>query len=142
MDAHPNLIDIVEYGCDDEDIAELEVALGHAVPEDLEEFLRVTDGGMLRGPTRAIHMASAQEMAQWALSGVTTELEAVPFAQDESGTILVCDTEGDWGGDKGAIYKVAIGKRHIRGYPVQDAVRIAGGFRELLDHLATGKDAW
>ncbi len=132
----------MEFHCDDEDIAELEVALGTDIPEELEALLRFSDGGTFRGPTRSIHLASSEEIAGWAAAGVMAELEALPFAQDDAGTILVYDTNGSWAGEEGAIFRVDMGRRQIHGYPVQDAHRVASSLAELLSHLAAGKDAW
>ncbi len=141
LEAHPNVVEFAEYGADEEDLAALEEALGHDVPEQLAELLRLSDGGALHGPTRTVSLASAEELMTWALRGVMHELEAMPFARDDHGTVLVVDTGGDWG-DEGSIYRLETGRRSIRGYPVGDAVRIAGSLTELIAHVAAGREAW
>lgn len=139
---HPGILEAATYGCEDDDIAEVEGALGFELPIDLASLLRFSDGGVLHGPTRAIHLASSEELVEWARDGVAQRLEALPFARDDTGIVLVTDTSGDWGGPDGAVFRLEVGRRHIHGHPVQDAIKIADSLSDLLEHLAAGRDAW
>ncbi|MFT7621512.1 MAG: hypothetical protein ACI9WU_000675 [Myxococcota bacterium] len=141
VDAHPTILEHAEYGCDDDDIAELEVALGHALPGELEELLRMSDGGTLNAAPHSMQLVSSSDMAAWAEQGLMQELEAVPFARDDSGTLLLCDSEGAWGGEKGGIFRVVF-KRWVRGKPLGDAHKVANSLAELFEHVAAGRRAW
>ena len=142
LEQHPAIFEAAEFSIEDDALAELEAALGIDLPKDYIELLRLSDGGRLVGPTRTIHLASSEELIGWAQQGVIHQLEALPIAQDEAGTILVIDTEAEWGGPDGAVYRLTMGRRFVHGHPVQDAFKVADSLTELLGHLAEGKDAW
>jgi len=142
LQANPELLETSDYHCDDDDLEELEGTLGFELPSDLATLLRLSDGGTLRGPTRSLHLASAEELADWARRGLMQAFDALPFAVDESGVMLVTDVENQWGGGKGVIYRVRTGRRAIHGQPLQDAIRVAKTLSELFEYLANGQDAW
>lgn len=142
LTAHPTILEPADFGCDDEDIAELEHALGAPLPSELEELLRMSDGGVLHGHGHSIELVDAGQLAAWAEQGLMAELEAIPFARDESGTLLLCDQDGSWGGGPGSIFRLVYGKRWVRGHPLGDGQRVAGSLAELFEHIAAGRTAW
>jgi len=116
--------------------------LGRPLPEELADLLRISDGASLRGPHTTLHLASSEQLASWARQGALDELESLPFAQDDEGAVLVIDTEGDWGGPEGAVYRLTDSRPRIARIAIIDAVRLADSLGELLTHMAAGRDAW
>lgn len=141
VDRHPEMFDGAAYSCGDAEVAELVGALGQDLPTELEELLRISDGGLLHGPHNTVHLANAEQLVEWATDGLVEELETVPFAHDDANKLLVIDPDGKWG-QEGAIYRVQWGRRTVSGYPVQDVVRLADSMSDFFAHLAEGRDAW
>ena len=139
---HPEILDASDFACDDEDIDRIEDALGYPLPDEFRSLLRLTDGGVLRGPHAIAHLATADQLAEWAGAGVHQDLESIPFAHDAAGTVLVIDGKGEWGGAAGAVYRLRTARRAPGRAPVRDAVRLADSLGALLGHLAAGRDAF
>jgi hypothetical protein len=139
---HPDIFDLVDYSCDDEDIDSIEEMLGRPLPEQLVELLKISDGASLRGPHTILHLASSELLASWAEQGALEELESVPIGQDEEGAVLVIDPDGEWGGPAGAVYRLTDNRPRVSRMVVIDAVRLADSLSDLLGHMADGRDAW
>ena len=142
IEAHPELFDLSEYGCEDEELDRVEEALGHPIPDDLRSLLRVADGGTFNGQHGQVHMAGSEQLAAWANAGVHDELDAVPFAHDASGTVFVIDSKGEWGTEPGAVYRLRVARRHKGRRAVRDAVRVADSLSAFLGYLTSGRDTF
>ena len=141
LEAHPEVFDAADYACDEEELAELESAIGRELPADLVALLRVSDGGQLHGAHSALNLAPAAQILEWVRDGLTEALETIPFADDGGDTLVVLDSEGKWG-TEGAVYRMEWNRRTVGGYPVQDVVRLADSLPDLIRHVAEGRDAW
>lgn len=142
LEEHPEIFEAAEDGCEEEELDELEQALGRPVPVELVELLRSSNGGTLHGPQQTVHLASTEDLMAWHEEGAMEELGTFPFAHDGGKTVLVLDSDGEWGGPQGGVYRVHVGLRAIRGFPVQDAFRVADSLSELIGHVVAGKEAW
>ncbi|MBT9557442.1 MAG: SMI1/KNR4 family protein [Myxococcales bacterium] len=142
LEAHPELFDLSEYGCEEDELERVEEALGHPIPDDLRSLLRVADGGTFNGQHAVVHMAGSEQLAAWAQAGVHDELDAVPFAHDAAGTVFVIDSKGEWGAEAGAVYRLRIARRPRGRRAVRDAVRVADSLSAFLGYLTSGRDTF
>ncbi len=142
LESRPDVFDPTGDGCDEETLTELEQELGGELPEPLPSLLRVSDGGIIHGPAQSLYLASIEDYLSWKEEGITDDLGTVPFAHDGETSVLVLDPEGNWGSPAGGVYRVMVGQRAIRGFPIQDAVRIADSLPSLVRHLVDGQRAF
>ena len=140
--AHSDVLELSEFPVDDEDLERVEEALGHPLPDDLRSLLRLGDGGTLQLPHAVVHLASAEQLAEWVGAGVHDELDAIPFAHDASGTVFVIDERGEWGGVPGGVYRVRSARRAAGRVAVRDAVRLADSLSDFIAHVSAGRDAF
>lgn len=142
VSTHPEILDVSDFACDDDDIERVEDALGYPLPEEFRSLMRLTDGGTLHAPHSFAHLVTADQLAEWAAAGVHQELDSIPFAHDAAGTVLVVDGRGEWGGPAGAIYRMSHTRRANTRSAVRNAVRLADSLTDFLRHLAAGRDAF
>jgi hypothetical protein len=143
LEEHPDIFEPEDHPCDDAEIDEIEIEIGHHLPSEVETFLRMSDGGVLHAGHETLHLASLEQLLVWHSDGVMEDLEVFPFAHNGSDILLLLDNEGAWGGSgrRGGVYRLNIGRRTVGGYPVQDATRIADNMIDFLQHLVAGDDA-
>ena len=138
---NPDIFEEADLSCADEEITELEDTIGRPLPGFVSSLLKVSDGGLLQGPHNVIHLASKDQLLSWSHEGAIDSLGAFPFAHDGFNTVFVLDTEGEWGGAEGAVYRLELGRQAKR-HNHMSAIRVAENIGSLLKHLVAGKDPW
>ena len=132
----------VETSCNDDEIAEIEDMLGRTLPDSVAAILRISDGARLHLSHQIIHLASRNQLEAWHAEGAIEDLGAFPFAHDGDQHLLVLDTEGEWGGAAGAMYRLQLSQRPLLGCSLHGAVRLSGSMDGLLKNLIKGRDLW
>ncbi|HIA04525.1 MAG TPA: SMI1/KNR4 family protein [Myxococcales bacterium] len=140
LESQHELFEAGEPGCNDTDIAELESAIGQELPADIVEILQLSDGCVLHVGHEVLYLATCAQIRTWHADGVVDELEVFPFAHNGSDTLLLFDEGGAWGGENGSVYRLQIGRRVLLGYPIQDAIYLAGSIYQFLEYLIAGED--
>jgi hypothetical protein len=132
----------LETSCDDDQIAEIEDALGRTLPDSVAAILRVSDGARLHLSHQIIHLASRTQLVAWHKEGAIEDLGVFPFAHDGDQHLLVLDPDGEWGGAAGTVYRLQLSLRPLLGSSLHGAVRLSGSMRSLIKNLMKGRDLW
>jgi len=142
LTAKADIYEEAETGCDDEEIAEVEEHIGRPLPEPVAACLRVSDGARLHLRHQVIHLASRTQLEAWHAEGAIDDLGAFPFAHDGDDHLLVLDTDGEWGGERGSVYRLQLSQRFIHGRLIHGALPLSQNMSGLFNMVMKGRDLW
>jgi len=142
LTANADVFEESEPGCDDDEIAEVEEHIGRSLPEPVAAVLRVSDGARLHLRHQVIHLASRTQLEAWHEEGAIDDLGAFPFAHDGDDHLLVLDTDGEWGGARGSVYRLQLSQRFIHGRLIHGALPLSQSMRGLFTMVMKGGDLW